>query len=273
MAISEQVSEFAGYTVKDYDPAVGIILPAVMPRREFRERDAKSDQFWAITLEGDRHTVQSGTVGTDGQTDTQQFPTVAQAQASYRKLIAQRVRDGYIVVLPEREFQLVEGKSAKFWAIEVLGKRTTVRFGRIGTAGQMHVKEHDTEAESRRAAEKLIAEKTAKGYAEKAPRAGTLLDALYSTLLANPDDQVTRMALADYLSEQGEHLPPVAYRVNGESNREQLEAFLADPFAGFVEAARDRLLLRHGRRRLRGGCKGPGTGPRPSAQSPRSVHR
>ena len=43
---------------------------------------------------------------------------VAEAQASYRKLIAQKVRDGYIVVLPEREFQLVEGKSAKFWAFQ-----------------------------------------------------------------------------------------------------------------------------------------------------------
>jgi hypothetical protein len=56
MVIGKHVTEFAGHPVEEYDPAVGILLP-VMPRREFRPLDGTSDQFWAITLEGDSHTV------------------------------------------------------------------------------------------------------------------------------------------------------------------------------------------------------------------------
>jgi hypothetical protein len=35
MVISEHATEFAGFPVEEYDPAVGILLP-VMPRRDFR---------------------------------------------------------------------------------------------------------------------------------------------------------------------------------------------------------------------------------------------
>jgi uncharacterized protein (TIGR02996 family) len=137
---------------------------------------------------------------------------------------------------PEREFQLVEGKSRKFWAIEVLGSRYKVRFGRIGTAGQTQIKEFANEANAHSACEKLIAEKIAKGYTEMAPPAGSLLEALSSALRANPEDRAARMALADYLSEQGEQPHPVAYRVSGDGRSDQLDAFLADPFVGLVQA-------------------------------------
>jgi predicted DNA-binding WGR domain protein len=65
-----------------------------------------------------------------------------------------------------REFQFTEGRSRKFWAIEVDGPRFTVRFGRLGTAGQAQTKEFGSDAEALKAADKLIAEKTKKGYAE-----------------------------------------------------------------------------------------------------------
>jgi predicted DNA-binding WGR domain protein len=64
----------------------------------------------------------------------------------------------------KRRFELVEGKSAKFWEVEVAGGRMTVRYGRIGTPGQTKEKELGEGASA--AAEKLIAEKTKKGYRE-----------------------------------------------------------------------------------------------------------
>ncbi len=70
-----------------------------------------------------------------------------------------------------RRFELVEGGSKKFWEIGVEGASYTVRFGRIGTSGQTQTKALGSEAEAHRAVEKLIAEKTKKGYLEvgKAP--------------------------------------------------------------------------------------------------------
>jgi uncharacterized protein (TIGR02996 family) len=240
MAISQHVTEFAGYPVEEYDPAVGILLP-VMPRRELRAVavEGSFDQFWAITLEGDRHTIESGTIGTEGRKKTKKFKTSEAARADYRKLIAEKVAAGFGPALLPRELQLVAGKSAKFWAIDVQGNSFTVRFGRIGTEGQTQTKEFESPAEAHRAAQKLIAEKLAKGYTEKAPAAGSLLGAFYSALEANPDDQAARMALADYLSEQGIEPPAVAWRVSGEKEEgspEPLKAFLADPALGLVQA-------------------------------------
>jgi len=42
--------------------------------------------------------------------------------------------------MPVRYFEFVEGKSSKFWQIGCHGNQVTVRFGRIGTAGQTQVK-------------------------------------------------------------------------------------------------------------------------------------
>lgn len=66
-----------------------------------------------------------------------------------------------------RHFELVEGGSAKFWEVSIAGCDVTVRFGRIGTQGQTQVKSlTDAEAAARHV-EKLIGEKTKKGYVEK----------------------------------------------------------------------------------------------------------
>jgi DNA ligase-1 len=67
-----------------------------------------------------------------------------------------------------RHFELVEGKSSKFWEIQVDGCQVTVRFGRIGTTGQTQVKDFDDEAAALGHADKLIQEKTKKGYTETA---------------------------------------------------------------------------------------------------------
>jgi predicted DNA-binding WGR domain protein len=62
------------------------------------------------------------------------------------------------------ELEYRKGRSQKYWAIEVKGSSHTVRFGRIGTAGQSKTKAFDSREAAQRDAEKLIAEKRKKGY-------------------------------------------------------------------------------------------------------------
>jgi DNA ligase-1 len=66
-----------------------------------------------------------------------------------------------------RRFEFVEGKSSKFWEVWVAGSQMFTRYGRIGSAGQTTVKDYSDEAGAVAAMEKMIREKTGKGYVEK----------------------------------------------------------------------------------------------------------
>lgn len=68
----------------------------------------------------------------------------------------------------KRVFVFQDFKSQKFWSIEVVGTDVTVNYGKLGTAGQTQVKNYATTEEAEKAANKLIAEKTKKGYVETA---------------------------------------------------------------------------------------------------------
>jgi predicted DNA-binding WGR domain protein len=68
--------------------------------------------------------------------------------------------------MSRREFRYREGGAQKFWAIAVEGKQYTVQFGKVGARGQTQTRQFASADEARRAADKLIAEKTRKGYAE-----------------------------------------------------------------------------------------------------------
>lgn len=70
-----------------------------------------------------------------------------------------------------RRFAFVQGTSAKFWEVSVTGATVHVRFGRIGSAGQRQTKEFADAAAAAAHAERLIAQKLAKGYLEE-PVAG-----------------------------------------------------------------------------------------------------
>ncbi len=67
-----------------------------------------------------------------------------------------------------RRFEFVGGSSAKFWEVNVVCCDVTIRYGRIGTAGQSFTKPFPDPAAARKHVEKLVAEKTAKGYVETA---------------------------------------------------------------------------------------------------------
>jgi predicted DNA-binding WGR domain protein len=65
-----------------------------------------------------------------------------------------------------RRFEFVGGSSAKFWEVSTSDKEVTVRFGRLGTDGQTQTKEFPDTAAAQRHVDKLIAQKTGKGYVE-----------------------------------------------------------------------------------------------------------
>jgi uncharacterized protein (TIGR02996 family) len=105
-----------------------------------------------------------------------------------------------------RTFEHRDAGPGKFWRIDLQGSSFTVTFGRIGTAGQTQTKSFPDETKARAAHDKLIAEKLAKGYAEKAAAAAPSATqlALERALVESPDDLATHAAYADYLMEQGD---------------------------------------------------------------------
>jgi len=67
-----------------------------------------------------------------------------------------------------RRFEFVGGSSPKFWQVRTVCCDVTVRFGRLGTDGQSLTKSFTDPSADRKHVDKLIAEKTAKGYVETA---------------------------------------------------------------------------------------------------------
>ena len=65
-----------------------------------------------------------------------------------------------------RRFEFVEGTSNKFYEVTTVGSDVTVRYGRNGTDGQTSTKSFADSAAAQKHADKLIAEKCAKGYRE-----------------------------------------------------------------------------------------------------------
>jgi DNA ligase 1 len=68
---------------------------------------------------------------------------------------------------PKRYFEFVDGSSSKFWEIWMDGKDVTTHWGKIGTGGQQKTKTFADDAKAKKEYDKLLAEKTGKGYAEK----------------------------------------------------------------------------------------------------------
>lgn len=67
----------------------------------------------------------------------------------------------------KRYFEFVDDRSSKFWEIAIDGLDVTVRYGRIGTNGQTSSKSFASDSAAQAHADKLIEEKTEKGYEEK----------------------------------------------------------------------------------------------------------
>jgi uncharacterized protein (TIGR02996 family) len=110
--------------------------------------------------------------------------------------------------MPRYEFS--EGKSNKFWEIELDDESFTTRWGRIGTAGQETTKEFDSRADAKREYDKLIAEKVKKGYVlvsaggGDAPPPAKTNPELEAAILASPNDVHAYQVYADWLQANGD---------------------------------------------------------------------
>ena len=67
-----------------------------MDRRELVFMDSSSNKFWNIELSGDSHTVTYGRSGTDGQSKTKAFADENAARKDFDKLIAEKLKKGYV---------------------------------------------------------------------------------------------------------------------------------------------------------------------------------
>lgn len=65
-----------------------------------------------------------------------------------------------------QRFEYKDEKSSKFWEIQVSGNSFTVRYGKIGTDGQIQIKDCTDASMAEKQAQKLISEKMGKGYLE-----------------------------------------------------------------------------------------------------------
>ena len=155
-----------------------------MPVRKFEYSDGKSHKFWNVLQKGSSVTTTYGRIGTDGQSKTKDLADTAAAKKELEKLIKQKTSKGYEEVSKtssgaskakgngkgkgssRREFHFVSGSSAKFWAIESKGSSFDVTYGKIGTKGTTKTKDFASDEKATAAGEKLIAEKTSKGYEE-----------------------------------------------------------------------------------------------------------
>ena len=63
-----------------------------------------------------------------------------------------------------RYFEFIDGNTSKVWEVTIDGALVTVRFGRIGTAGQSRTKQFENEDAAQEETDKLIGRKTKKGY-------------------------------------------------------------------------------------------------------------
>lgn len=74
--------------------------------------------------------------------------------------------------MSKRYFEFSEGASNKFWEASIDGSQVLTRYGKIGANGQTTVKDEGTPAAAQKLYDKLVREKTGKGYQEKAPAGG-----------------------------------------------------------------------------------------------------
>jgi predicted DNA-binding WGR domain protein len=68
-----------------------------------------------------------------------------------------------------RRLEFSDGTSRKFWEIGVAGSAYTVRFGRLGTEGQLKTKTFESPGAARAACAKVVSEELAKGPQSGSP--------------------------------------------------------------------------------------------------------
>jgi predicted DNA-binding WGR domain protein len=163
-----------------------------VPRYEFVE--GTSNKFWEISLDGSSFSTTYGKIGTSGTTTQKDWDSDEKAKKEYDKLIAEKVKKGYLLVgggakaaapkaaapkaaAPKAaatksapaaggwlRYEFSEGSSNKFWEIKLEGTSFQTKYGKIGTDGTVTQKDWDSEEKAKKEYDKLVAEKVKKGY-------------------------------------------------------------------------------------------------------------
>jgi uncharacterized protein (TIGR02996 family) len=216
-----------------------------MPRYELS--DGSSNKFWEIKLDGKAFTTTYGKIGANGQTTIKKFGSDADAKKEHDKLVHEKTKKGYSLVggngaaksapkpaakaaAPKpasasgkpgaRYFEFIEGTSSKFWEVLVDGTTLKTRYGKIGSGGQQTIKEFESKADAAKELDKLVHEKTKKGYTEGggggapgddgdgaiggAVKGDARNPALEKAIVANPFDKDAYSIFGDWLQEQGD---------------------------------------------------------------------
>jgi predicted DNA-binding WGR domain protein len=127
-----------------------------------------------------------------------------------------------------RRFEFIDDSSSKFWEMDYTEGESsfTVTFGKIGTAGQTQTKSFDTSEKAAAESEKLVKEKTRKGYLE----AGALRAVGRST-----DAPLAGRPVGDFPA--ATPAPGVAIRLHLDWDSEETFESLIDSLAAHPDAA------------------------------------
>lgn len=146
-------------TKKGYEPAE---LAADGGEEEDEEElEAEAEDEAKDEEEEEEEEEEEGEEDEDEEEAEDDAPKKKSAKAAAKAAPAARKSSG------PRYFEYVSGSSSKFWEVSLAGKAFTVRFGKIGTDGQTQLKSWPTAEKASAECEKLVAEKTKKGYVEK----------------------------------------------------------------------------------------------------------
>ncbi|MBA3503688.1 MAG: WGR domain-containing protein [Myxococcota bacterium] len=200
-------------------------------------------RFYELTASENGYSIRSGKIGTDGETESKVFNSTADASSSYAMDVRRITNERFALVRGKapklavtanaankelakprpkpakaakagggnQYFEFKEGSSSKFWEIKLEDKSHTVRFGKIGTDGQSSQKSFKSAGEARADHDKLVAEKTKKGYQlvrGEAPAGPTITHArdekLEAAIASDPDNADAYLVYADWLQGQGD---------------------------------------------------------------------
>lgn len=122
-----------------------------------------------------------------------------------------------------REFEYVDGKSFKFWKIELRDSDLITQYGRIGSTGQETQKSFGTPEKAQKEYDKLVAEKMNKGYVEKSAAA----PAKTGVKASSTKDEATAAKPA------GGTLSPMLFSTTRDGNFELLGNFIGERVTDF----------------------------------------
>lgn len=169
--------------------------PPVAPRPDEVRRcqfdDGGEVRFWQAERTGSAVRLTFGTAGGKQASKEKAHGSPVAASEAIEEALREKLDDGFVEVDPlthrplaaaaeaspaaapeakadgRRRFEFSEGTSNKFWEVWTEGNLLYTHYGRIGSEGQTTQKTFADEAAARKEHDKLVREKTGKGYKEK----------------------------------------------------------------------------------------------------------